>query len=115
MEKLRFRNGVELRDPLNLALLFLENDYSYRTYDSVAVPLDNVLQEADVRRANSIGARMSTAEIAAILERRPTIETALAKIPGHASLASAEAEIPWAALRDLYAGMSGISGVGLAK
>jgi hypothetical protein len=32
--RLTFRNGVEIDDPVRSALGFLENDYSYRSYDT---------------------------------------------------------------------------------
>jgi hypothetical protein len=96
-------------------MLFLENDYSYRSYDIVPVPIDNVLRTEDVRIANRIGARMSGTEIDAILERRELVEAALSRIPFDASLADSEDAVPWEAITELFAAMSGIHGVGLAK
>jgi hypothetical protein len=55
MDELRFRNGVVLRDPLTLALLFLEHDYSYRSYDSVPVRADAEWRREDAQIANRIG------------------------------------------------------------
>ena len=112
---LHFRNGVQLDDPTELAVLFLENDYSYRSYDSVPVPADDVLREEDLRMANRIGARMSAAEGAGILEHAPEMEAALRRIPTDVSLADPEDRIPWDALHELYAAPSDVPGIGLAK
>jgi hypothetical protein len=112
---LRFRNGVELRDPLALALQFLDHDYSYRSYDSLPIGVDDVILPEDVRAANRIGARMSSAEVDSILARKPRIEAALARIRPTSSLADDEADIPWEAIDDLYAGIAGLPRVGLAK
>jgi Family of unknown function (DUF6308) len=113
--ELRFRNGVALREPLTLALLFLEHDYSYRTYDSAPVRADAEWRREDAQIANRIGARMSSREIDALMGRKAEIERALKRIPGHVSLAEQEGEIPWDALHALYGAVGGISGIGLAK
>jgi hypothetical protein len=110
-----FRNGTRLDDPLPLALLFLEQDYSYRSYDSVSIPVDDVIREQELRIANRIGARMSAPEIAGILEHAPVMEAALQRIPPDTSLADTESEIPWDALHDLYSAPAGVTGIGLAK
>jgi hypothetical protein len=106
---------VRLEEPVRLAILFLENDYSYRSYDSVPVPADDALRESDLRMANRIGARMSAIEIAGILEHAPAMEAALRRIPASVSLADPEDRIPWDALHDLYSAADGASGIGLAK
>ena len=113
--ELVFRNGTRLDDPLPLALLFLEQDYSYRSYDSVPIRTDDVVREEDLRIANRIGARMSTAEIAGILEHAPAMDAALRRIPADASLTDADDQIPWSALDELYQAPTGVPGVGLAK
>jgi hypothetical protein len=71
--------------------------------------------EADLRRANRDGARISAIEIAAILERRRAIERSLRAMPRNASLAGAAATVPWVPLRHLFEGFAGIRGVGFAK
>jgi hypothetical protein len=71
--------------------------------------------EPDLRRANRDGARISAAEIAAVLERRPAIERALRAIAPQASLAGAADSVPWLPLRELFDAFSGIRGVGFAK
>jgi Family of unknown function (DUF6308) len=113
--KLRFRNGAALREPLTLALLFLEHDYSYRTYDSAPVRADAEWRREDAQIANRIGARMSSREIDALMGRKADIEKALKRISGDMSLADLDEEIPWDALHDLYVAVGGISGIGLAK
>jgi len=71
--------------------------------------------EADLRRANRGGARISAAEIASILERRRAIERALRAIAPDASLAGAASAVPWPALARLFEPFAGLRGVGLAK
>jgi Family of unknown function (DUF6308) len=72
-------------------------------------------REPDLRRANRAGARISAAEIAAILERRRAIERALRTIAPDASLAGAASSVPWVALRHLFDAFADIRGVGLSK
>ena len=71
--------------------------------------------ERDLRLANRGGARISAAEIAAILERRRAIERALRAIPPAASLAEPPSLVPWPPLRELFDAFGGIRGVGFAK
>ena len=115
MTELRFRNGVVLREPLSLALLFLEHDHGYRTYDAHAIRPDAEWRREDAQIANRAGARMSSREIDALMGHAEAIEDALARIPGDQSLTAPDDEIPWDALHDLYAAFGGIPGIGLAK
>jgi hypothetical protein len=115
LTELRFRNGVTLREPLTLGLMFLERDSGYRTYDSAPVRADAEWRREDAQIANRAGARMSSREIDAFMGRKAQIEDALRRIPGDASLAEHTKRIPWDALHDLYGAVGGISGVGLAK
>jgi hypothetical protein len=71
--------------------------------------------EPDLRSANRGGARISAAEIAAILERRRAIERALRAIAPDASLAGAESSVPWLPLKQLFETFAGIRGVGFSK
>jgi hypothetical protein len=71
--------------------------------------------ERDLRLANRGGARISAAEIAAVLERRGRIERALRDIRPDASLTDATSAIPWSALTRLFGGFADIRGVGLSK
>ena len=71
--------------------------------------------EADLRLANRGGARIAASEIDVILERRRLIERALRAMPPDASLAGAEAGVPWHALRQLFDAFADIRGVGLSK
>jgi hypothetical protein len=68
--------------------------------------------EPDLRRANRGGARISAAEIAAILERRRAVERALRTIPPDASLTKS---VPWQPLRQLFDAFADIRGVGFSK
>jgi hypothetical protein len=112
MSKLILRGGVEIEDPLEIALAFLEKYPSYETFDpSTAASF----AESDLKRANRGGARISATEAAAILERRMEIERALHEIDPAASLAGAARSIPWSPLRQLFDSFHGIRGVGFSK
>jgi hypothetical protein len=104
------RGGVEISNPLEVAAGYLESWTTYET-DLDSSPMS--FEEADLRRANRGGARISSAEIAAILERRATIERTLRAIRPSASLAARS--IPWTQLTGLYDAFGGIRGVGLSK
>jgi len=71
--------------------------------------------EPDLRLANRGGARISAAEIAAILERRRAIERALRATAPDASLAGAVSSVPWLPLKQLFDAFADIRGVGLSK
>jgi len=103
------RNGAEIDDPLTAVVGFLD---AYPRYDAEAgSPVSFV--ETDLRLANRGGARISAAEIAAILERRRTIERPLRAIAPDASLTGAA--VPWAPLSLLFGAFADIKGVGFAK
>ena len=95
-------------DPLAQALAFLE---------AYGAPRDDALSssfgEADLRAANRGGARISAAEVAAVLERRAEIERALAAIAPSASLT--RRSVPWAELTRLFDAFGGIRGIGFSK
>jgi hypothetical protein len=103
------RNGREIDDPLDVVLGFL-GAWRFEAGDPSAS-----FREADLRLANRGGARISAAEIAAILERRRAIERALEAIAPAASLAGAANSVPWLPLTQLFEGFAGIRGVGFAK
>jgi hypothetical protein len=75
------------------------------------VPFD----ESDLRLANRGGARISAAQMAAILERRRKIEGALRAIHPEASLAGPASSIPWLPLTRLFDAFADIHGVGFSK
>jgi Family of unknown function (DUF6308) len=106
------RGGVEVEDPVRLALEFLEAYSSDEVYGSSG-PMS--LEEGDLRLANRGGARISAVEIGAILERRSEIERGLREIHPDASLADATSSIPWAPLTRLFDAFADIRGVGFAK
>jgi Family of unknown function (DUF6308) len=106
------RAGVELETPLALALEFLTAYPGYEAADSSGPA---AFGESDLRRANRGGARISAAEIAAILERRGEIERALVSIRPEASLADATSSVPWVPLTRLFDAFADIRGVGLSK
>jgi hypothetical protein len=92
MSTIILRGGVEVENPLELALELLAAYSSYEAYDpSGPASLD----ERDLRMTNRGGARISAAEIAAIRERRGKIERALHEIRPDASLTDATNAIPW--------------------
>ena len=111
MSTIRLRRGIELTNPLELALRFLA---AYSISDTAPSRLTS-FDEADLRLANRGGARISAAEIAAILERRGEIEGALCEIDPGASLSGATSSIPWAPLRRLFDAFADIRGVGFSK
>ena len=71
--------------------------------------------ESDLRLANRGGARISAAEIAAILKRRHAIQRELRAIAPNASLAGATKSVPWLPLRQLFDAFADIRGVGFSK
>jgi uncharacterized protein DUF6308 len=103
------RGGLELEDPLDATIRFVE---AYPGYDSRASEPGS-FDESDLRHANRGGARISAAEIAAILARRGRIERALRAIAPDASLA--DESIPWPALTQLFDAFADISGIGFSK
>jgi hypothetical protein len=82
-------------------------------FDTTSVSDDGSFGEPDLRFANRAGARISGAEIAAIVERHRAIERALRAVPPDASLAAAA--VPWGPLRQLFDGFADIRGVGFSK
>jgi hypothetical protein len=106
------RSGLVIEDPLRVVLGFVEARWRV----DVSEPERSAsFGEPDLRLANRDGARISAAEIAAVLERRPAIERALRAIAPQASLAGAADSVPWLALRQLFDAFADIRGVGFAK
>ena len=103
------RDGLELEDPLEATIRFVEAFPGYDSRDSPPSSFD----ESDLRHANRGGARISAAQIAAILERRRRIESALRSIAPEASLA--DEFIPWPSLLRLFDAFAEISGIGFSK
>jgi len=106
------RHGIEVENALEPTLEFLHAYPS--TVAEEASPTES-FGEDDLRRANRGGARISAAEIAAVLERKGEIERWLQEISRDASLAGAARSIPWNALTALFEGFSGVRGIGLSK
>jgi len=106
------RNGVGIEDPLSVVLDFLR---AYRRLGISDPAQPAAFGEPDLRLANRGGARISAAEIAAILERRGAIEGALRGIAPDVSLAGAADSVPWLVLRQLFDAFADIRGVGFAK
>jgi hypothetical protein len=104
------RKGVEIEDPVGAVIGFVEARWTYDV-DDHSGPAS--FDESDLRLANRGGARISAAEIAAILERRRAIERALRSIAPDASLAASS--VPWLPLRKLFDAFAGIRGVGFSK
>ena len=107
--KIVLRGGLELEDPLGTTIRFVEAYPGYDARDSRPGTFD----ESDLRHANRGGARISAAQIAAILERRRRIERALRSIAPDASLA--DDSVPWRPLTRLFDAFADISGVGFSK
>ena len=111
MHPVFLRDGIVLDDPLIVVVEFLEAGW----VDVSEPSRPTRFGEADLRRANRGGARISAAEIAAILGRRHAIERALRTIAPNASLAGAATSVPWLPLRQLFDTFADTRGVGLAK
>jgi hypothetical protein len=105
------RNGFEIVDPLTVVLGFLERWH----FDVGPASESASFAESDLRRANRDGARISAAEIEAILGRGRAIERALGAIAANASLAGAATSVPWLPLRQLFDAFADIRGIGLSK
>ena len=86
------RNGVVVEDPLGAVLGLLKGPWHFDVSDPSR---SASFGEADLRLANRGGARISAAEIAAVLERRHAIERALRAIAIDASLAGGANSVPW--------------------
>jgi len=106
------RNGLVIEDPLAVVLGFVA---ASRRFDVSEPASPASFGEPDLRLANRGGARISAAEIAAVLDRRGAIESALRAIAPRASLAGAANSVPWPPLRQLFDAFAGIRGVGFAK
>src|SRR5262249_16034511 len=102
----------DIEDPLTAVLAFLKAPGQFDVRDP-SRPAS--FGEPDLRLANRGGARISTAQIAAILERRDPIERALRDIPPGTSLSREVGSVPWLPLRRLFDAFADIRGVGLAK
>jgi hypothetical protein len=112
MSTVILRGGVEIENPLEVALGFLAAYSSHEVSDS-SKPAS--FDERDLRLANRGGARISAAEIAAILERRGEIERGLRAIHPDASLSDATSSIPWIPLTRLFDAFADIRGIGFSK
>lgn len=105
------RNGVCIEDPVSVVLGFLKA-WRLDVSDSAR---PGSFGESDLRLANRAGARISAAQIAAILERRSAIEQALQTIAPDASLAATADSVPWLPLGQLFGEFAGIRAVGFSK
>jgi hypothetical protein len=103
---------VRIEDPLGVVLGFLG---ARRDLDVGNPSRPMSFDELDLRLANRGGARISAAEIAAVLERRNSIERALQSVVPDASLARGANSVPWLALRQLFDAFAGIRGIGFSK
>ena len=112
MRTIILRGGTEVDNPLEAALAFLA---AYSAYEASDASRPGSFDEPDLRLANRGGARISAAEIAAILGRRGEIERALRKIQASASLADGTNSIPWVPLTRLFEAFAEIRGVGFSK
>jgi len=106
------RNGVGVEDPVRIVLGCIEAGWALPAGDP-SPPAS--FGEPDLRLANRGGARISAAEIAAVLARRRMIERALRAIAAGATLAGPAEAVPWPQLRRLFDCFAGLRGVGLSK
>ena len=106
------RHGIAVENALEPTLEFL---HAYPSTVAEDASPTASFGEDDLRRANRGGARISAAEIAAVLERKGEIERWLRGISPDSSLAGAARSIPWSALGGLFEAFAGIRGIGLSK
>jgi hypothetical protein len=106
------RNAVEIQDPLEVVLAFLEAHWR-PDLNGPSGPAS--FGESDLRLANRGGARISASEIATILGRRRKIEQPLRAIVPDASLAGAAKSVPWLPLGQLFDAFADIPGFGFSK
>jgi len=106
------RNGVVIGDPLGAVLGLVT---AYRDVGVSGLSRPASFGEPDLRLGNRDGARISAAQIAAVLERRHAIEQALEEIASQASLTEPAGSVPWLPLRQLFDAFAGIHGVGFSK
>ena len=105
------RGGVVIEDPLSVVRGLL-----VRWRLDISGPSQSAsFGETDLRLANRSGARVSAAQIAAILQRRAAIEQALGAIASDASLSGEASSVPWLPMRQLFDAFAEIPGVGFAK
>jgi Family of unknown function (DUF6308) len=112
MTAITLRGGVQVESPLELALDFLT---TYPSHEAAGASRHAAFDETDLRLANRGGARISAAEIAAILRRRREIERALREIEPDASLTDVIGSIPWISLTQLFDAFDDVHGVGFSK
>jgi Family of unknown function (DUF6308) len=112
MSTIVLRGGVVVEHPLELALEFLA---AYSRYEAGNSSGPVSFDESDLRLANRGGARISAAEMAAILERRSEIERALRNVHPDTSLGDATRSVPWIPLTRLFDTFADIRGVGFSK
>ena len=106
---IHLRAAIEIADPVRIVLGFLE------AWPVLVGDVSASFRESDLRIANRGGARISAAEIAAVLERRSAIERALRAVASDVSLAGAMHSLPWLQLRHLFDAFAGIRGIGFSK
>ena len=106
------RHGVAVENPATVVIGLLDA-FSNPDLGEPLAPAS--FGEPDLRLANRMGARISAAQIAAVLERRRAIERALEAIAPDASLAAAQKSVPWPPLRQLFDAFSDLHGVGFSK
>ena len=106
------RNGVDIDDPLTVVLGFLKAPGRFDVSDPAR---SESFGEPDLRLANQGGARISAAQIAAILQRRGPIGRALRDGPPGAWLTAQVNSVPWLPLRQPSGAVAGTRRAGLAK
>jgi hypothetical protein len=107
--RVSLRDEIEIREPVQVVSRYLDS-WRFEAGD-----VSSTFDESDLRLANRGGARISAAEIAAILERRQAIELALQAIAPGASLAATGSLVPWEPLGRLFDAFADIRGIGLSK
>ena len=113
-DELILQTGDRIADCHDKAMRFCQDDFSYRSYDPVAVPQDNVLREDEVRLANRIVARMGDPVIKQFMSKSDCVGAALERIPAKAALWEEWSHDREIALQELFHCLLG-SGIGLSR
>jgi len=100
--RITFQDGRTVGNCESLVLTFCQRDFSYRNYDLVAVPQDNLLTLDQIRLANRIVARMPIRVAESLWRDSTRISHALSRVPASVGLTNPNDEIPWDGICALF-------------
>ena len=114
LDTLALQTGDRIVDCRGKVRDFCRRDFSYKSYDSVAVPLDNTIREDEIRLANRMVARMGESVVFQFLDQASCVGKVLARIPAQRQIWDESDDEIWAALSDLLRCVVG-PGIGLPR